>query len=67
MKKTLCSLVIIIGIILIIACYFGLSSLIFWGIGNLIIQVFKIDYVWTIWHGLVCALIFLMLKDIFGK
>ena len=44
-----------------------LSSLIFWGLGNLIIWVFDINYKWTILHGLVCWLIYLLLKEIFGK
>ena len=67
MKKLLLVLGTSIGAILIIALCFGLSSLIFWGIGNLIIWAFKINYVWTIWHGLICALVFALLKEIFGK
>lgn len=53
--------------ILALAVLFGLSSLIFWGLGNLIIWVFKINYAWTIWHGLVCALVFVLLKEIFNR
>lgn len=54
--------------ILAFAVLLGLSSLIFWGLGNLIIWVFKINYTWTIWHGLVCVLVFGLLKEIFdGK
>lgn len=53
--------------ILVLAVLFGISSLIFWGLGNLIIFVFKIDYTWTIWHGLVCALVFVLLKEIFNR
>lgn len=67
MKKVPLALVVSIGTILIIALCFGLSSLIFWSIGNLIIWAFKINYVWTIWHGLVCVLLFLLLKEIFGN
>ena len=44
-----------------------LGALIFWGLGNLAIWVFKIDYVWTIWHGLVAEFVFILLKDIFSK
>lgn len=60
-------LMIGIGTILIIAMLFSLSALIFWGLGSLIIWVFKINFVWTFWHGLVCALVFVLLKEIFGK
>lgn len=59
-------LMIGIGTILIMAMLFSLSALIFWGLGSLIIWVFKINFVWTFWHGLVCALVFVLLKEIFG-
>ncbi len=59
-------LMIGIGTILIMAILFSLSALIFWGLGSLIIWVFKINFVWTFWHGLVCALVFVLLKEIFG-
>lgn len=67
MKKLLLVLGTIIGAILIYAFCLGLSSLIFWGIGNLIVWIFKIHYDWTIWHGLACALVFVLLKEIFRK
>lgn len=58
----------ILGVsIVTIIVAFGLSSLIFWGLGNLIIWVFKINYTWTILHGLVCALVFALLKEIFDR
>ena len=60
-------ILIALGTIFIIASAFILSSIIFWGLGNLIIWVFKIDYTWTIWHGLACALVFALLKDIFNR
>ncbi len=58
---------IIILSILVVLLAISLSSLIFWGLGNLIILVFKINYTWTIWHGLVCALVFVLLKEIFNR
>ena len=67
MKKLLFVLGTLLGSIIIIAVNFGLSSLIFWGLGALIVWVFKIKYTWTFWHGLVCALVFVLLKEIFGK
>ena len=59
-------LLIGLGTILMIAFVLSLSALIFWGLGNLIIWVLKINYIWTFWHGLVCALVFILLKEIFG-
>ena len=52
----------------IIACIIVMvvGSLIFWGLGNLVILVFKFDYVWTIWHGTIVMLIYILLKEIFG-
>ena len=54
-----------LGTILTIAFLLSLSALIFWGLGNLIIWVLKINYIWTFWHGLACALVFGLLKEIF--
>ena len=56
-------------IIAIIAWLIGvvLSTLVLWGLGNLVIWVFHIGYSWTIWHGLICEFVFLLLKDIFGR
>ena len=42
-----------------------LGSLIFWGLGNLIINVFAINYIWAFKHGFVAELIFLVLRSIF--
>jgi hypothetical protein len=60
-------LLIGLGTILIIAVLLSLSALMFWGLGNLIIFIFGIKYTWTFWHGLVCALVFILLKEIFGR
>lgn len=56
----LCALFILLILLII-------GSLIFWGLGNLVIIVFKIKYNWTILHGMVCELMFVLLKDIFSK
>lgn len=55
-------------ILYIIAFLIGtlIGAMIFWGFGNLVIWVFKVEYVWTFWHGLVCQLAFKVLGDIFG-
>lgn len=58
-------LVMIIGMLIGFILIFGISSLIFWGLGNLIIYVFKINYTWTILHGFACALIYSVVQGIF--
>lgn len=56
-------------IIIILGFLFGIliGTLIFWGLGNLIIWVFKINYTWTILHSLVAEFIYLLIKGIFNK
>lgn len=44
-----------------------ISTLVFWGLGNLIVIVFGISFAWTIWHGLVCALVVAVIRAIFKK
>lgn len=50
-------------IIAFIVMFLGAS--IFWGLGNLVIWVFRIDYTWTILHGLVAEFFYVVLKEIF--
>lgn len=57
---------LLFGAIIMVIIMIIVGSLIFWGIGNLIIYVFKINYVWTIWHGFIVELIYIILKEIFG-
>ena len=56
-------------IMVILVFCFGIliGSLIFWGLGNLVIWVFKINYTWTFLHGLIAEFIYVILKEIFGK
>lgn len=58
-------LVSIIAIIIGLALGFGLSGLIFWGIGAFIIWAFEIAFTWTYWHGLAVAFIVWILGSIF--
>lgn len=44
-----------------------IGSLIFWGLGNLIIYVFHIDYTWTFLHGVVADLVWNLLKGLFSN
>lgn len=48
---------IILGIITFVAIVFGISGLIFWGIGTFTMWAFKISFTWTYWHGLAVAFI----------
>lgn len=57
----------IIAFLLATIIVIGLGSLIFWGIGNLVIYVFHINYTWTFLHGLVIDLVFIALKEVFNK
>lgn len=57
----------IIFVTLILILNVILGTLIFWGLGNLIIHIFEINYVWTIWYALVCDIIYMLAKDIFGR
>ena len=58
-------LMVIIGLISGLVLIFGISTLVFWGLGNLIIYVFSINYTWTILHGFVCALVYSVIQGIF--
>ena len=51
--------------ILILGIILAISSLIFWGLGCLVVSVFGIAYTWTFWHGVVCALVYALIKDMF--
>ena len=53
--------------ILLFALELGLGSLIFWVLGLLVVKVFGIAYIWTFWHGLVCELVFIVLRAIFNN
>lgn len=55
-----------IEIILGIAIAITLSAMTLWGMGALIVWVFKINYTWTFWHGLASVFIIGILKSIFG-
>lgn len=57
---------ILIGILVFIIGV-AIGTLIFWGIGNLFIWIFNINYIWTIWHGLAVEIIYIILKGIFKR
>lgn len=65
-KSVLTAIGIIIGII-IIAILVGIESLINWGLGVLIVNVFNINYTWTFMHGLCATIIIEILSSIFKR
>lgn len=65
MKKDVLIITILATIVTIILAVL-LCSLVYWGLGKLIIYVFHIDYNWTFLHGLVTAIVCTFLKGIFG-
>lgn len=48
---------ILLIFLVILVAIFGLSGLIWWGIGSFAVWAFGIDFVWTFWHGLAVAFI----------
>lgn len=54
--------VVLIALLVIIA--FGLSGLVFWGLGNLVIVAFRLSYAWSYLQGLVTSLILTVLGGI---
>lgn len=56
-------IIFLIALILMIT----ISTMIMWGVGNLIIWVFKINYNWTLWHGLASCCIYWLLRGIFNN
>lgn len=61
---------LIIKILVIVTIAIGafiLGTLIFYGIGNLIIKVFDINFKWTILHSICAEIAYLLLKEIFSN
>lgn len=57
----------IITTIVMVLTAIMLESLVFWGVGILVVKVFGVAYVWTFWHGLVCAILYAIVKSLFVK
>jgi len=61
---------LIVKILVIVTVAIGafiLGTLIFYGIGNLIIKVFDINFKWTILHSICAEIAYLLLKGIFSN
>lgn len=58
---------VLLAMLIMICLVLGLSGLIYWGIGSLVVYVFDLSYTWTYLHGLVCALLVGTLRSIFEK
>lgn len=55
------SLIIVLGIMIFIVLIYLLEGLLFWGLGNLIIFLFGLNFKWTYFHGLGLAIIELII------
>ena len=64
-KKDLIVKILVIITMLIVG--FMLGTLVFYGIGNLIIKVFDINFKWTILHSICAEIVYLLLKEIFSN
>lgn len=64
-KKDLIVKILVIVIVAIGA--FIIGTLIFYGIGNLIIKVFNINFKWTILHSVCAEIVYCLLKEIFSN
>ena len=62
MKKLLVVFVSIIIALMIVIGAFLLAGLVFWGLGNLVIYLFRLNYEWTFFHGLGTELIIFIIK-----
>lgn len=61
---------LIVKILVIVTVAIGvfiLGTLIFYGIGNLIIKVFDINFKWTMLHSVCAEIAYLLLKEIFSN
>ena len=58
---------ILLAMLIMICLFLGLSGLIYWGIGSLVVYVFGLSCTWTYLHGLACALLVGTLRSIFKK
>lgn len=59
-------LAIIIAVIIIISAYL-LMGLAFWGLGNLVIYLFRLNYQWTFLQGLGLETLAIIIRLIFSK
>ncbi len=70
MKKRILEIIVehyVISSILVLILGMALGTLIFWGLGNLAIEILNINYEWTIWHGLLAELFYIIIKDMVDK
>ncbi|MBQ2870508.1 hypothetical protein IJE86_02275 [bacterium] len=67
MKK----IMILVGAVIVIAvalfAVWSIDALVLWGIGNLILHLFNIEYTWTFWHGFGSAIVIELIRWIFKR
>lgn len=57
-------LIAIITVAVILLCFL-IESLIVWGVGVFVCDVFDINYIWTFWHGLATTLVLSVVGSFF--
>lgn len=56
-----------LGIITLMLITFTLGTLIFYGLGSLIVWAFNINFEWTIWHSVCAEMVYCLIKGMFSK
>lgn len=70
MKKRIASIILkhyIISAIVVLIMGIVVGTVIFWLLGELTIMILDIEYEWTIWHGFLAEMFYIMVKDMLTK
>ena len=51
MRKIMILIGTVIVILIALFAAYSIDALVIWGLGNLILHLFSIEYTWTFWHG----------------
>lgn len=54
-------------IITLMLITFTLGTLVFYGLGSLIVWAFNINFEWTIWHSVCAEMVYCLIKGMFSK
>lgn len=56
-----------LSIIVLVLIAFTLGTLVFYGLGSLIVWAFNINFEWTIWHSVCAEMVYCLIKGMFSK
>lgn len=59
------TVVMVIAIAAIVVALEALSGLFMWGVGRLVVHVFKLNYEWTYLHGLTASIVLSVVGNAF--